>query len=480
MKKISMIVYVFVLAVFVFLASGIFLSFVFDNNIKDIIDNENEKIASAKLDLIIAILQNKYDRLKLTQNEEAYENSFKNMAIKELEKYLYEIISEGKFFYIIDENGAVLMHHSAEKGAKAPVHEKEIKKILSNESGEIGEHTHGDTVSWAYFREFKPWKWKIVYCIPLALKYSMLEKMRKEFILAGIICLLTAVFFITGAVYLLIRPVKKLAEETKAMAEGDLERNVSTGGVGEVGILSKNFVSMRDSIKKTITELKESNEDLESFAYASSHDLREPLRNITNYAQLLKMRSEKKLDAESKDFLKEIIYSVERMDSLIKGILAYAKAGRSENINSETDIAAIIAGIKNDAAIMGSAELEFEGSEMPVVRGDKAALTSVFQNLIVNGIKFNRSAAPKIIVKSYLKGKEWVFEVIDNGIGIEKEYREKIFEVFQRLHSSSEFPGSGIGLSVCRKIIARHGGKIWAEERNDGISGSVFKFTLPA
>jgi len=480
MKRISIAAYVLIIALLSFVVSGGVLSAILDKNLKALIDREALNIASARMNAVIGVLQTKYDRLKLTQNIEAYEKAFQGMAVKELEQYLYGGDGSGRVFFILDTEGKAVMHPEDKKGEKILEGHGAERLIFSAESGEIDKHMHGKDLCWSYFREFKPWQWKVIYCIPYKEKYASLNSIRASFISAGMACLLFAVFVITISVYLIIKPINKLAEATAAMAEGDLDRSLPKGGIGEIASLSENFSSMRDNIKKTITELKESNEDLESFAYASSHDLKEPLRNITNYAQLLKKRSEKKLDEESRNFMDEIIYSIERMDSLIRGILAYSRAGRTENAKGEADIAAMLTQIKNDAAIMGGAELEFEGSEMPVIRGDKAALTSVLQNLIMNGLKFNRSAAPKVSVTSALHGSEWVFEVTDNGIGIEKEYREKIFEVFQRLHSASEFSGSGIGLSVCRKIIMRHGGRIWAEERKDGMNGTVIKFTLPA
>jgi len=232
-------------------------------------------------------------------------------------------------------------------------------------------------------------------------------------------------------------------------------------------------------LKETINELERSNEELQSFAYITSHDLQEPLRTMGNYAGLLKMRYEGKLDKDADDFLEFMTGGATRMKDMIQGLLDYSSVGTrgGEFIEFSTGDAL------NDALINLKSAIEECPAEivydpLPVINGDKDQISRVFQNLIGNALKFRRKGVPpKIRIKITKKDDEYVFSVSDNGIGLEEEYSDKIFEVFKRLHAIGEYQGAGIGLAIVKRIVDRHGGHIWV--KSELGKGSTFYFTIP-
>jgi light-regulated signal transduction histidine kinase (bacteriophytochrome) len=226
-------------------------------------------------------------------------------------------------------------------------------------------------------------------------------------------------------------------------------------------------------------ELKRSNEDLEQFAYVASHDLQEPLRMINNYLQLLRQRYKDKLDPNADEFIGFALDGSKRMHHLIRDLLTYSRVGTHGKEFAPTDCAAILAAaLANLKLAIEDAGAEVTHDPLPRVRGDEVQLTQLFQNLIGNAIKFRGEAKPKIHVGAERNGSEWEFTVRDNGIGIAAQDFDRIFIVFQRLHSKEKYPGTGIGLSVCKKIVERHGGRIWVESKMG--KGTTFHFTMPA
>jgi PAS domain S-box-containing protein len=226
-------------------------------------------------------------------------------------------------------------------------------------------------------------------------------------------------------------------------------------------------------------ELARSNADLEQFAYVASHDLQEPLRMVSSYAQLLSRRYRDWLDDDAREFIGYMVDGVDRMRSLIGGLLTFSRLGSGGDAHRpvaldgvlERALANLEAAIKESGAVVTA-------DPLPTVVGDPAQLAQLFQNLVGNGVKFRGEAAPRVHVSAERDGGEWRLSVCDNGIGIEPEYAERIFVIFQRLHGRAEYPGTGIGLALCRKIVERHGGRIWVESRAG--AGSSFFFTLPA
>jgi PAS domain S-box-containing protein len=224
-------------------------------------------------------------------------------------------------------------------------------------------------------------------------------------------------------------------------------------------------------------ELARSNAELEQMAYVASHDLQEPLRMVASYLQLLEQRYDGKLDADAHEFIGFAVDGAKRMQSLIDDLLAYSRVGTRAEPLEPTDSAAVVARALHSLRVtIGESGAHIECAGLPWVMGDEAQLTQLFQNLIGNAIKFRGEETPRIRVWAEPDDGFWRFAVQDNGIGIAPEYSERIFQMFQRLHSRSKYPGTGIGLAICKKIVERHGGHIWVEA---APPGTVFKFTLP-
>ncbi|MFY9789815.1 MAG: ATP-binding protein [Candidatus Sulfotelmatobacter sp.] len=233
-----------------------------------------------------------------------------------------------------------------------------------------------------------------------------------------------------------------------------------------------------EDLARKVEELARSNADLEQFAYIASHDLQEPLRMVTAYTQLLAERYRGKLDAEADKFIGYASEGAMRMQVLIQDLLAFSRVGRAESSDANIDCNGVMEEVLQtlSAAVQESGAV-ISYSQLPQIQGDRTQLGQVFQNLIANAIKFRGNEPPRISVLAENKDDQWWFEVSDNGIGIPPENAGHVFEVFYRLHARSEYPGNGIGLAICKKIIERGGGRIWVESQSG--SGSHFKFTLP-
>src|SRR6266446_4721553 len=231
-----------------------------------------------------------------------------------------------------------------------------------------------------------------------------------------------------------------------------------------------------EDLARKVEELARSNADLEQFAYVASHDLQEPLRMVAAYTQLLAERYRGKLDENADKFIGYASEGALRMQSLIQDLLAFSRVGR--NGSGRVDCNAVMGEV---LVSLGSAIQESGAvvthAALPEVWANRTQMAQIFQNLIGNAIKFRGKEPPAISVEAEKAGQQWLFSVSDNGIGIAPEYAENIFVVFQRLHARTEYPGNGIGLAICKKIVERNGGKIWVESQPG--SGSSFKFTLP-
>jgi len=236
---------------------------------------------------------------------------------------------------------------------------------------------------------------------------------------------------------------------------------------------------LRGEHKQTLGELARSNQDLEQFAYVASHDLQEPLRMVATYTQLLAERYRDKLDDNADKYIHYAVDGALRMQTLVQDLLAFSRVGRQGADLQSTDCNVVVeTAVKNLQTTVVESGARVTNDPLPVVVANGSQLLQVFQNLIANAIKFRGSDPLAIRISASKQGKEWVFSVADNGIGIAPEQAESIFAIFKRLHTSAEYPGSGIGLSICKKIIERQGGRIWVESETG--QGSTFKFTLPA
>jgi PAS domain S-box-containing protein len=230
--------------------------------------------------------------------------------------------------------------------------------------------------------------------------------------------------------------------------------------------------------KRAEDELKRSNTELEQFAYVSSHDLQEPLRGIAGLAQLLQQRYQGRLDSRADEYITLIVDGTQRMQTLINDLLAYSRIGRRGELIQTTEAeAALQATLENLKLAIQEHGARVTNDSLPTVQADPTQLIQLFQNLIGNALKFRAERPPQIHVGVADEGQFWQFSVHDNGIGIEPKYFERIFQVFQRLHTRRDYKGTGIGLAICKKIIERHGGRIWI--RSEVGQGTTFYFTLP-
>jgi PAS domain S-box-containing protein len=236
---------------------------------------------------------------------------------------------------------------------------------------------------------------------------------------------------------------------------------------------------LEDTLAERAEELERSNKELEQFAYVASHDLQEPLRIVAGYAELLARRYRGSLDQDADEFIGYMVDGVGRMQRLINDLLHYSRVGTKGKEPVPTDLDRVLdEALGNLGPKIEEAEAEVTADRLPTVPADEGQLVQLFQNLIGNAVKFHGDQPPRVHVGVERRNGEWELSVADNGIGIDADYRDQIFEIFQRLHARDEFEGTGIGLAICRKIVDRHGGRIWVESTPG--RGSTFRFTIPA
>ncbi len=298
----------------------------------------------------------------------------------------------------------------------------------------------------------------------------------------------------------IVRPLQRLTQGALAIGRGELEK-IEIGVGGEIGQLAESFNRMVGDLRRFMAaerqltgasqrraaelealkmQLERSNAELQQFAYIASHDLQEPLRMVKSYVQLLERRYKDKLDADAGAFIDFAVDGVTRMQQLINDLLAYSRVDTKGKPFAPTDTKALYQEALDNlqAAIQESgAEITVEEG-LPTVAGDAGQLRQIFQNLLSNALKFCQPGVPpRIRVSTARQGDAWCVRVKDNGIGIDPQHVGRLFVLFQRLHTRDEYPGTGIGLAICKRIIERHGGKIWIESTPG--QGATFVFTLP-
>jgi PAS domain S-box-containing protein len=234
---------------------------------------------------------------------------------------------------------------------------------------------------------------------------------------------------------------------------------------------------VEETLNRSVTELKRSNDELQQFAYVASHDLQEPLRMVASFTQLLAERYDNQLDDKGKKFIQYAVDGAVRMQLLINDLLAYSRIGTKAKPLETIDLNTVLGEVINNLKInIDEAKAIITNEELPEVRADASQLVQLFQNLIGNAVKFRGTGLPHIHLSARDEGREWRFSVRDSGIGIDPQYADKVFTIFQRLHTREEYPGSGIGLAICKKIVERHGGRIWFESELG--KGTTFFFTI--
>jgi signal transduction histidine kinase len=235
----------------------------------------------------------------------------------------------------------------------------------------------------------------------------------------------------------------------------------------------------QEQLANKVEELARSNCDLEQFAYVASHDLQEPLRMVAAYTQLLSERYQGKLDSAADRYIGYAVEGATRMQGLLEDLLAFSRVGRNGVTPAPTDVnSAINEVLKNLDLAMKEHGVTVTCHPLPTVMADRFQLVQLFQNLLGNAIKFRAKRNSSVTISAEEKGHEWLFSVFDNGIGIAEEHKDLVFKIFQRLHTRVEYPGNGVGLAICKKIVEHNGGRIWVESELG--QGSNFRFTFPA
>jgi signal transduction histidine kinase len=298
------------------------------------------------------------------------------------------------------------------------------------------------------------------------------------------------------------RPLAALASDTRLVGAGDLAHEVRVTGPGEIAALAEDVETMRRVLVRQVdeaaeasvelveahrllteqaAELERSNRDLEQFAYVASHDLQEPLRKVASFTQLLQKRYGGQLDERADQYIDFAVDGAKRMQRLIQDLLGFSRVGRLGGEAGDVDMAAALA---EAAANLGEAIHESGAQvthdDLPVVHGERSLVVQLLQNLVGNAIKFrDPHQAPRVHLSARRVADSWEFECRDNGIGIDAQYADRVFVIFQRLHPKDAYEGTGIGLSLCKKIVEHHGGQIWIEPVTDG-PGTSIRWTLPA
>lgn len=300
----------------------------------------------------------------------------------------------------------------------------------------------------------------------------------------------------TGLQLAVLRPVSLLAGQVRKVVSGGVENEVRAGGPREIAGLGEDVEAMRRHILRELEvlrqtnqrlddqarDLERSNRDLEQFAYVASHDLQEPLRKVSSFCQLLKRRYGGELDDRADQYIDFAVDGAQRMQRLINDLLTFSRVGRTSEGFQPVDLGTVAAAA---TAQLETVRAEVNGEivigELPDMLGDPTLLRQLLTNLIGNGLKFHRDGvAPVVRVSAEQAGEVWEIAVADNGIGIDPEYADKVFVIFQRLHGRDLYPGTGIGLVLAKKIVEFHDGRIWLDTGSPGGPGTTIRFTLPA
>jgi signal transduction histidine kinase len=335
---------------------------------------------------------------------------------------------------------------------------------------------------------------------------SVNELQRNNIVLFGVIGLGVLVLIVTaGLAWLALRrwvtePLETLGHEVDLVEGGDLSHEIDMGEAPEeIRILAEQIDRMRlrileeyaaavtaqnaaeeaqQMVEEQAEDLRRSNAELEQFAYVASHDLQEPLRKVASFCQLLERRYKGQLDERGEQYIEFAVDGAKRMQQLINDLLAFSRVGRLTSDFVDVDLSAALAqALTQLDLVVSEADAQLTSDPLPTVQGENTLLVQLFQNLIGNGIKFSGGSTPRIHIGVRRDGDVWEFCCSDNGIGIEQQYEDKIFVIFQRLHGRDVYGGTGIGLAMCKKIVEYHGGRMWLD--TTVTEGATFRWTLP-
>jgi len=285
-----------------------------------------------------------------------------------------------------------------------------------------------------------------------------------------------------------IRPLAALGAEAQVVASGGVDHELRIDGPRELMVLAADVEAMRRQLINSMgdlsykaNELERSNRELEQFAYVASHDLQEPLRKVASFCQMLESRYAGQLDDRARQYIAFAVDGAKRMQLLINELLTFSRVGQPGTTRGPVDLNAVASeAIDRLDATITDTEAQVTVAELPTVFGDATLLTQLFQNLIANSIKFRRmDEPPTISITAERLDDHWEFSCHDNGIGIAPGHAERVFVIFQRLHPRDAYPGTGIGLALCRKIVDFHGGHIWVDADGQQGSGTTIRWTLP-
>ncbi len=271
---------------------------------------------------------------------------------------------------------------------------------------------------------------------------------------------------------------RPLATVTQEILHAFIDRGIRKAAARYSELGRKELSLSNTQLRGAMSNLVKTNLELEQFAYIASHDLQEPLRQISTYLELLSKRHGEKLDQEARGFIQIGIDSARRMKALVEDLLTFSRTGR-EDLNYEpTDCSLLVdKTIADLQPLLQASHAKISHDSLPTINASGALISQVFQNLITNAVKFRGAEEPTVHISSREKETEWEFSVKDNGIGIGKKYADRVFLIYQRLHGPEQYPGTGIGLAICKKIIDRYEGRIWVE--SEAGKGSSFFFTIP-
>lgn len=434
---------------------------------------------------------------------------FKGVLMAEVNlKFMWDLVDSIKVgdtgvAYVVDMEGTLIAFGDTSRvlsGENLTYLDEVDEFVGGNESvheikSEISKGIRGDDVVTTHVHLSNP-DWAIVVELPVEEAYEDFNQELRLSVLVMVLCFILAVVI---GIYLskrITKPIIKLRDATRKISKGNLDTKIDVKLKGEIGDLATSFNLMTSELKESRQELEgysrslekkveertadlaRSNAELEQFAYVASHDLQEPLRMVSSYVKLLERRYKDKLDKDADEFIAYAVDGANRMQGLINDLLTYSRVGTKgkpfEPTDSETVFKLATDNLK--VAIEESGAVITHDS-LPTVMADSSQLIQLLQNLIGNGVKFRGEEPLKINVSAAKKENEWLFSVSDNGIGIDPKDKERIFQIFQRLHNRNEYQGTGIGLAVSKKIVERHGGRIWVESKPK--KGSTFYFTIP-